>query len=153
MSSQGYTIVEATVSVLLLSVVLLGVHGSLVAGNRLAMEDTSLLDIQQQARNAMDRMVREIRQSSAHTIVVNDADSDTITFTTPLAGGVKYYREGVQLVREYPSGNKAKVATNIARLKFTIDENLLTLNLRADKTNYGNTTSFPLVENVRLRNE
>ena len=149
---RGYTIVEAVISTLILSFVLLGVYGVLEVGNTLTTNDNVLLEMQQQARNTMDRIVREVRASSARTITVVDANSDRITFTTPAAAGIQYYRSGTNLVREYPSGTLVKVANSIAYLKFTVSASLLNISLRADKTTYGKTVSFALVENVRFRN-
>ena len=152
MDTKGYTLVEVAMSVLLLSFILLGVYGVLATGNALTVNDNALLEMQQQARNGMDRIVREVRASSARTITVIDANSDRITFTTPGATGVQYYRSGTNLVREYPSGTTVNVANSIAYLKFTVSASLLNISLRADKTTYGKTVSFSLVENVRFRN-
>ena len=151
-NSKGYTVVEAAISVLLLSFILLGVYGVLETGNAVTVNDNALLEMQQQARNTMDRIVREVRASSSRTITVVDANSDRITFTTPAAAGIQYYRSGTNLVREYPSGTLVKVANSIAYLKFTVSASLLSISVRADKTMYGRTTSFFLVENVRFRN-
>lgn len=153
MGSNGYTLVEALVSIALLSFILLGVYGVLQTGNAVTTNDNALLEMQQQARNAMDRIVRDVRASSTQTITVVDADSDKISFTTPNATGIQYYRSGTDLVREYPSGTTQNVASSIAHLKFTLSGALLNINLRADKPIYGKTIPFSLVENVRLRNE
>jgi hypothetical protein len=83
---------------------------------------------------------------------VVDANSDTITFTTPTANGVQYYRSNNQVVREYPSGTTRVVANRIARLKFTLSGSVLKIDLRADQTSQGRTFSFSLSEKVRIRN-
>ncbi|MBI4308865.1 MAG: prepilin-type N-terminal cleavage/methylation domain-containing protein [Candidatus Omnitrophica bacterium] len=150
---KGYTLVEALISVLILSFMLLGVYGVLATGNTIITNDNALLEMQQQARNAMDRMVREVRESSTQTITVVSASSDKISFTTPNETGIQYYLSGTNLVREYPSGTIVKVANSIAYLKFTLSGVLLTISVRADKTLYTKTVSFALAENVRLRNE
>jgi type II secretory pathway pseudopilin PulG len=152
-AKAGYTLVEALISMALLSFILLGVYGVLATGNTIIINDNAILEVQQQARNGMDRIVREVRESSSQTIAVLAVDSDRITFTTPNEVGIQYYRSGTNLVREYPSGTARNVANGLARLKFTLSGTLLTINIRADKTLYGRTVSFPLVENVRLRNE
>ena len=150
---KGYTLVEALISISLLSFVLLGVYGVLTTGNAVTANDNALLEMQQQARNGMDRIVREVRESSSQTIVTVDANSDRITFTTPNEAGIQYYRSGTALVREYPAGTVKNVAGNIAYLKFTLAATLLKVSIRADKVIYSKTVSFPLTENVRLRNE
>ncbi len=152
---KGYTFVEAIVSVALLSVVLLGVYGVFTTGNTIFIKDMTLLDMQQQTRNATDRIVREVRQASSQTITTNynSTTNDKIMFTIPTAIGIKYYLSGTNLVREYPSGTTVNVASNISLLKFTLTGSLLQIQVRADKTIYSTTTSFPLTEKVRLRNE
>ena len=150
---KGYTIIEAIISILLLAFILLGLYGVLFTGNTITTNDNALVEMGQQARNGMDRIVREVRESSTQTITVIDANSDKITFTTPNETGIQYYRSGTNLVREYPSGTLKNVASNIAYLKFTLTGTLLKISLRADKAIFTKTVSFPLVENVRLRNE
>lgn len=152
-SISGYTFVELLVSIALLSVILLGVYGVMETGNAVLVNDGGQVDMQQQARNALDRIVREVRASSIHTITVNNADSDTVTFTTPTSPNVKYYRSGTDLVREYPAGTISKLASNIAHLKFTNSPGALTVKLRAEKTMYSRTVSFPLTQKILLRNE
>ena len=150
---KGYTLVEALISVLILAFILLGVYGVLQTGNTIITNDNALLEVQQQGRNAMDRMVREVRASSSEAITVINANSDKITFTTPNETGIKYYLNGANLAREYPAGTVVNVANSIGYLKFTVAGSLLTINVRADKALFGKTVSFSLVENVRLRNE
>ena len=145
---KGYTLVEALISVLILAFILLGVYGVLQTGNTIITNDNALLEMQQQARNAMDRMVREIRQSSTQTI----SGGNQITFTIPGAAGIQYLLSGTTLQRVY-SGNTVNVANSIANLNFVLSGTLLTINVRADKTLFSKTVSFSLVENVRLRNE
>jgi type II secretory pathway pseudopilin PulG len=149
----AYTLVEALISVSLLSFVLLGVYGVLVTGNTVVTNDNALLEVQQQARNAMDRIIRDVRASSTQTVTVISTDSDRITFTTPSKPNAKYYLSGTNLVLEYPSGTLINVASSIAHLKFTVSASVLQIDIRADKTLYGKTVSFYLTEKVRLRNE
>ncbi len=153
MKTNGYTLIEALISIAILSFILMGVYGVLATGNTVITNDNAILEMQQQARNAMDRIVREVRESSTQTITVIDANSDRITFTTPNEIGIQYYRSGTNLVREYPSGTTTNVASNIAYLKFTLAGTLLKISIRADKSIYTKTMSFPLTENARLRNE
>ncbi len=155
MNTKAYTLVEALVSLLILSFVLLGVYGVLLTGNTVFIKDTTLLDMQQQTRNAGDRIVREVRQASSQTITANynSTTNDKIVFTIPTATGIQYYLSGTNLIREYPAGTTRTIASNIGVLKFTLTGSLLTIQIRADQTIYAQTTSFALTQNVRLRNE
>ena len=153
MKRNAFTLVEVMVSLALLSFILLVVYGVLSTGSNIYTRDTLYLDAQQQARNGMDRMMREIRESSTQTITVIDANSDRISVTTPNETGLLYYRSGTNLIREYPAGTTKIIASNIAYLKFTLSGTLLQISIRADRTYGSSTVSFPLVEKVRLRNE
>jgi MSHA biogenesis protein MshO len=157
MNRRGYTLLEAIVTLLLLSVVLLGVYGVLQTGNTVFMKDITLLDMQQQSRNALDRIVREVRQASSQDIDVNfSGTNDRLSFKIPqIPTGtlIRYYLSGANLVREYPAGTIVTVASNIDYLKFDATGALLTINARASKTIYSNPVSFLLKTKVRLRNE
>lgn len=122
-------------------------------GNSVYSIEMTLADLQSHARNAMDRMVREIRASSSVAVTVINADSDLITFTTPAATGIKYYRSNKLLVREYPAGTTRNIANHIARLKFTLTGSILRIDLRADQTTLGRPLTYSLSQKVRLRNE
>ncbi len=151
--ADGYTLVEILLSLGILSFLLLCAYGVLETGNSVTVQDNALVTAQQQARNAEDRIVREVRGSSTAAITVINANSDRVTFTIPTATGVKYYLSGTTLVREYPAGVTVNVANSIGRLKFTVSGSLLQVDLRADVSTFGHTVSFPLVVKVRLRNE
>lgn len=151
--ADGYTLIEILLSLAILSFLLLCAYGVLGAGNAVTVKNNALVTAQQQARNAMDRIVREVRGSSTTAITVINADSDKITFTMPTATGVMYYLSGTNLVREYPAGTTVNVANSIGRLKFTISGSLLKIDVRADVSTFGQTVSFPMTQKVRLRNE
>jgi prepilin-type N-terminal cleavage/methylation domain-containing protein len=150
----GYTLVELMISLGVFTVLMLSIFGFIQTGTAVYFQDSTLLELQQKARNGMDRMVREIRQSKASSVTVIDANSDMIIFSTPTKANIAIYRQGTNLVREYPSGSTPNVlATNITYLKFTKTGVQLVLNIRAEKTAYQRTFSFPLHENIKLRNE
>ena len=153
MNMKGFTLVETMISMLILSVVLLGVYGVLNTGQKVCAKDFVLLEVQEQARNAMARIVKDVRQSSAATITVISASNHRLTFTIPSATGVQYYLNGTNLVREFPAGTMVNVASNIGLLTFTQTGTILQIQVRADKAFFSSTTSFSLVEKVRLRNE
>ena len=136
------------------AVMLLGVYGVLGTGNAVISNDNALLDMQQQARNGLIRMVKELRQAS--TVTISGASNNIVTFTIPTASNIKYYLSTINgvsyLVREYPAGTVKNISNNIAYLNFSLNSRLLTMKLRADKLIYSKTVSFSLAENVRLRN-
>lgn len=152
---RGYTLIEMLVAVLLLSIILIGVYGVMTTGNNIFTRNIAMLDMEQQTRNAIDRIVREVRQASSQTITTNfnGTTNDRIMFTIPTAVGIQYYLSGTNLVREFPSGTIKIVASNINFLKFTLTGSLLQIQVQASQTISGATTIFPLIEKVRLRNE
>ncbi len=152
MSTKGYTLIEVLISVALLAFLLMVTAGVLMTGNTVFNNNMYQLDMHQQARTGLDRIVREVRESSAQTVTVVDSDHDRITFTTPNETGIQYYVSGTNLVREYPSGTVRIVASKIARLKFTLATKLLTVEIRADTAIGSKTYSIGLKDKVRLRN-
>jgi len=152
-NKSGFTLIEAMVSILLLSFILLGVHGVLLTASASSGTDLVMVDMQQQARNAMARLVKEVREASVLMYTRMDTNSDRVIFSTPAKQNVQYYLSGNNLVREYPPGVTNNVASNIFNLKFTRTGSLLQISLNADKVFMAKTVSFPLVANVRLRNE
>ena len=153
MNKKAKTLIELMVALLIFSFMMLGFYTLINFANTRCFLDTTQVDMQQQARNGMDRIMREVREASAVTITVIDANSDKITFTTPNEVGIQYYRSGTNLFREYPANTTKIVASNIAYLKFTQTVDLLQIQIRADKALYGRTLSALLTEKVRLRNE
>jgi prepilin-type N-terminal cleavage/methylation domain-containing protein len=160
-NKRGFTLVEVMVTVGLFSVVLMGLYVVLVSGNILYNNDTSLLDMEGQCRNAVERIVKEVRQSSSHVITANynGTTNDKIMFCVPSitscssSTGIQYYLTNTDLVREYPSGTSVTIASNISRLNFSIVGSLLTIRATASEVGYKGTVTYPLTENVRLRNE
>lgn len=137
--------------------------------------DGGLLGLQQQARQAMDGMVREIRQSNNSHIsipVSTKIEFQIPTDINPLtySDWISYYVESGQLFREHPMGSdppdRAAVANDINSVTFcwchgatcaTCDNvnggsNLVQIQLVAGKTVREKPVSFSLTEKARLRN-
>lgn len=155
MNTKAHTLVEVIVSLGILSFVLLGGYGVLQAGNTIFVKDEALLQMQQQTRDAMNRIIKEVRQASSQTITsnYNGTTNDKIVFTIPNAAGIQYYLNGTNLVRQYPAGTTWNIASNINLLKFTLTGSLLQIQITANQLIYSVTTSFSLTDKVRLRNE
>ena len=146
MKTKGFTLVESLISMGILSFLLLVLYGVLHTGNMIYTNDTTLLEVQQHARNGMDRIVRDVREASSHTIT----GGSQISVVTP-GGTIVFSLSGTSLVRN--AGTARNVATNISALSFSATGTLLTIGITASKTMLGKTATFSLVERVRLRNE
>lgn len=159
-NDAGLTLIEILVSVLIFSFLVIGIMGVLNVGNLAFPVDTAWVDLQQQARQAMGAMTKELREGSNIQITVINTNSDQITFNTIDKTGVKFYRDindvnndGIvdQVIRE-ESGTRKVLANYIARLKFSLVASVIRIELRADQTVRQRPLSFPLTEQVRLRN-
>lgn len=162
-SIKAFTLPELLITILLFAIVVMAIYSVLNLANAYYPIDMGLLDLQQQARQGMEWITREARQSSSKsgniTITTISTDVDSITFTTPTRSGVHYYLDDSDLMREYPSGTTRIVARNITRLKFTRADDasshasILTIEIRAAQTVLRKPLSIQLIEKVRVRNE
>ena len=168
---RGFFLVEALISVAIFMFFGLVLFGVFYEGNIICRTNTVLLAAQQQARNAADYIVRELRESKSSTpLTTADADRDTLAFLTPnetTSPGIQYALQDVvkngvvvetNLVRTYASDPllpTRTVARNIVRLKFTKDNvnKKITINITARQTIGTRNYDYLLSENVRLRNE
>jgi hypothetical protein len=131
------------------------------AGDHIYSTVTTSMDIRQSARNAMERIVREVRESNASTITTISASADRISFTSPRfknAGGalvplVYYLNTSGQVIREYPPNTLTPVASDITQLKFFKTGPQLDITISAAKTANKRPFSYYVKQKVRLRNE
>jgi len=154
MAVRGFTLIEILVVLLILGIMIGALFMVLNSGDIAFSVDMGMLDIQQQARQGMDAVARELRQAEDVTVSVEDDSSDRITFNTASATGVIFYRDNNnRLLREYPAGTIKVLANNITRFKCALSGTLLEIQLRTDKTVRQKAVSFSLAERIRLRNE
>ncbi|MBF0485332.1 MAG: prepilin-type N-terminal cleavage/methylation domain-containing protein [Candidatus Omnitrophica bacterium] len=154
MKHKGYTLVEALVSVAIFSVLVMGLFDILGVGTSVYMKSVPMIDLQQEARNAMDRMVRDLRSARIPIVTPIDQNSDRISFNAPQNMNVEYYKDGTFLVRlQNPDVLTTLVAQDVTYLKFTLTGALVTISLRVERVFNNQKVTFPLVEQVRLRNE
>ena len=157
---RGFTLVELLVSVIIVSFLMMGIFMILNIGNMTYNSDLGLLDLQQQARQAMHGMSRELRQSRDSEIsIISDSQ---IIFSIPpqdygsgWIGPISYYLDTLenQIIREYPAGTERIVANDVNGLIFSLNNNLLDIQLTCTKTVLQRDLAFSLNSQVRLRNE
>lgn len=165
---KGFTLIEILVSIAILSIVIAGIFAVLNIGDMTWHSDMGLVDLQQQARQAMDSMVREIRQTNTNPVEGNISIvlASEITFSIPpqnygdaWIGPIRYYLDTQkdQIIREYPTGTTKVLANDINSLNFSLSGNVITIQLSAEKTVRNRVLSFPLTgtltEQIKLRNE
>jgi len=162
---RAFTLIEFLIAVSILAVVTVGTVMFLNSADSVFITDAGLLDLRQQARRALNEMVREIRGATGKSIDVGGA---SITISTPSAGGVEFYRDtnDNQLIREFPSGTEQVLANDISALSFccwhdataTCDtdctgSNLVEIVLTASNAVRGRVLSFPLKGQANTRND
>jgi len=173
---KAFTLIEILVGAVVLILLMMGVFSILSISNNDWFLETGLLNVTQQARQAMQGMVRELRQSD-HSNVTIINNGETIDFTIPnniSATPITYYQpiryssSNNQIFREHPTGNSAVLASYVKDLDFCLwdgsdccDEatedcsglHIIQISLEAERTIKQRTLSFLLTEKVRLRNE
>ena len=165
LSARGLSLLEIMVSALILAFIVIGLTEVLNIGALTFPIDSAWLDLQQQTRQAMEWMTKDLRETKKADIQINvlNADSDQITFNTVDQTQVKFYRDASdanndgrvdQVIYEYPAGTRKVLANYISRLKFSTGPAfILRIEVRAAQTIRQKPLSFPLIEQVRLRNE
>ncbi len=173
--NNGFTLVEILVSVLILGLLFAGIYAVLNVGNIIFREDMTLVELQQQVRQAMDGMIREIRQAKRETdrLITIPSDGSEIEFYIPsFSNPISYYRDvndvnndGIidQVIREHPPQIYKILANDITALSFSITGDVVEIQLAAKLAARGRELCFPILycndtsktlkEKVKLRNE
>jgi len=165
---RAFTLVEVVIAssifFLLVAAVFVVLNTSDIAYNR----DLVLLELQQQARQTMQRIARELREATTEGIgECIDSKCSRITFTTLSETGMQFYRNPSNnlVIREYPAGTQQAIGHHINSLSFCCwhdsgscnttcsSSNMVVVELNASASVRGGSLSYPLKERVRLRNE
>lgn len=162
--------VELMVTFIIMSFIVWSVYSVFNMADNVWNSDMGIVDLQQDARQAMDRMINEIRQTKASLVTVTAGTQ--ITFQVPIditvspvtySDNISYYiNASNQIIREHPVNTTVVLANNIDSLNFLPSPfigDIVTIELTSTKTVRGRTLCFPspcgaqLTEKVRLRNE
>jgi len=170
---RGFTIIEVLISFAILIIVFAGIFAVLNVGGQSWNAGSGSLDLQQQARQAMDGITKELRQSNVNNITIAP-DRTAINFTIPMnittnpitySSNIGYYlNEDNQVIREHPVDTTRVLANNITNLSFCCEggdscfdyqnSTIVQIQLEASKSvRQRALTPFNLTEQVRLRNE
>lgn len=162
---KGFSLVEILVVVAILGIIVAGIFVVSNVANISWDSSTGMLDLQQQARQAMERMVREIRQIDGGSPINITAGADDISFfitdditnpDSPVTYSVRYFLNASQVLRENPANDpdtQRVLANDVASLVFSQTNSILEIQLGLAKTIKQLPLSFSLTERVRLRNE
>lgn len=143
---RGFSLIEMMVVVVILGVIVLGLVTFFTGGAKSWVAGQSQLEAQRNARQAMDRMVREIREGSSF----NSSDDSTITISYPSSfekNPVTY-----SLINTTISRDGSPLINDVKTLKFTpthVPKVHILLEVDVDKD--GN-PDISLNADVKLRN-
>jgi type II secretory pathway pseudopilin PulG len=176
---KGFTLFEILIGIVISILVMIALFVAFDIGNKVFFYDTGLVDLQQEARQAMDGMIREIRQAkqeAGRPLVVGgvvQADGgDQISFFIPgYTDAITYTLVNNQIIREHPKDVTMVLANDITTLSFCCQggadcadcgsSRFVQVQLQAQKTVRQRQLTFPaipdivgsqnLIEEVRLR--
>jgi prepilin-type N-terminal cleavage/methylation domain-containing protein len=147
-NQRGFSLIEMMVVVVILGLIVLGLVTFFTGGAKSWIAGQSQLKAQREARQAIDRMVREIR----HGELVTSGTTNSITITVPALGSesaydVTYNLSGTIINRE---GNP--LINNVKKLEFAYpDASKVHILLEVDVDDDGN-PDISLNSDVNLRN-
>ena len=145
----GFTLLEVLIAAVIFSFIIAGIYGVMNVANVSYPTELGMLDLQQQARQSMYWITREIREASL-VIITPGADSDVISFNTPNETGIQYSVVNNQVIRNY-NGTRT-IAFDISSLRFSLTGNLIEIQVNAATTILLKPLTFSLIEKVRYRN-
>ncbi|MBE3114688.1 MAG: prepilin-type N-terminal cleavage/methylation domain-containing protein [Actinobacteria bacterium] len=93
-NQKGFSLIEMMVVVVILGLITLGLVTFFTGGAKSWVAGQSQLKAQREARQAIDTMVREIREAS--NIIANSTTSIEINFNTPWNANLKYSWSGIK---------------------------------------------------------
>jgi prepilin-type N-terminal cleavage/methylation domain-containing protein len=151
---EGFTLVELMVVMLIFSIILAAVYSVLTVGKASYQTGETQIIVQQEARRAMDEMVRELREASSidPTTFAEGVSEDIIRFTLKTET-IEYVVNARQLQR-IVSGTTTILANNIENIQFTLSGgNKVYIVLTAQKTGiFVEPANIVLTSQVVLRN-
>ena len=120
-NQKGFSLIEMMVVVVILGLIVLGLVTFFTGGAKSWVAGQSQLEAQRNARQAMDIMVREIREAS--NIIATSTSSEEINFNTPWSNNLKYLWLGEKwdpILR----GTTNTLINNVQSLTFSYFDNL-----------------------------
>lgn len=150
--NEGFSLIELMVVVLILSLITIGLVTIFSGGIRSWVSGQSQLQAQREARQAMDRMVREIREAS-NIVIGSGNTSITISYPSLFSKGpITYKLSGDIIEEEIKEGSNPLNISNVKTLLFTTaDPAKVHILLEVDGDDDGN-PDIMLNSDVNLRN-
>jgi len=116
-NNKGFSLIEMMIVVAILGIIILGLVTFFTGGTKSWVAGQSQLKAQREARQAMDRMVKEIREARS---INNSSTLSSISFNSPFNGDITYnYNSGDKKVYRQKSGNSSIVIDNVLVFEVT----------------------------------
>ncbi len=151
LKQDGFSLIELMVVVLILGLITIGLVTFFSGGVRSWISGQNQLLAQREARQAMDRMVRDIREGKSYVIA---SDNTSITITYPASfnkNSVTYKLSGTKIEKEVNSIANSLI-DNVTKLYFdSIDSSKVRIILEVDVDN-DKKPDIILDSDVNLRN-
>jgi prepilin-type N-terminal cleavage/methylation domain-containing protein len=150
-NKKGFSLIEMMVVVGILGLIVLGLVTFFTGGARSWISGQSQLEAQRNARQAMDIMVREIREGESYSSTTSSITVDIPALGSESAYSVTYKLSGSILEREVNSIPSAMI-NNVKTLSFdSTDSSKVHIILEVDVDNDEN-PDITLDTDVNLRN-
>ncbi len=148
----GFTLIEALISTALMIIIAGIVFVAFNTASSVGFINTDFIYLQQQTRQTIDGMSREIRQNRVADGVNISSGCARIDFTIG-GNAISYYlNANSQIIREYPAGTTRIIANRISSLCFSAGGNIVQINVTATTNSQGRNLSFALAAKVAMRN-
>jgi len=147
---KGFSLIELMVVVVILSLIVLGLVTFFTGGARSWISGQYQLSAQRNVRQAMDFMVREIREGSNYTIGGGN-DSITISYPSSLNKNSVTYKLTGNIIQRESNSTTNNLLNNVRTLVFTPNISKIHIWLEVDMDN-DTRPDITLNTEVNLRN-
>ncbi|PKP59123.1 hypothetical protein CVT91_07250 [Candidatus Atribacteria bacterium HGW-Atribacteria-1] len=152
-NQKGFSLIEMMVVVVILGLIVLGLVTFFTGGAKSWVAGQSQLEAQRNARQAMDRMVREIREGNS---IASSSNTTSITINYPASFGKSAVTYSLSLSGTTINRDAVPLINNVETLNFSypdapIDSSKVHILLEVDVDDDGN-PDVTLNTNVNLRN-
>lgn len=155
LGNKGFTLVELLTVAIIFLIILAAIFAVLAAGNRSWQIGATQAEVQQQARRAMDTIIRELRQASSidQGTFAGGVSNDMIRFTTQW-GTLEFALNAQNQVQRTSGGATTIIANDIADMQFQLfGGNVVYITITAQRTTVlGHLLQVALNSQVVLRN-